>query len=43
MEDIRPYSSDPEETLRLPREDKQVVERRDAAADDELPFEIPRD
>jgi len=42
MEDIRPYSSDPEETLRLPREEAPAIER-EAAADDELPFEIPRD
>jgi len=43
MEDIRPYSIDPEETLRIPREDAPAVEREAAAGDDELPFEIPRD
>ncbi|HEY6842772.1 MAG TPA: hypothetical protein VI391_01280 [Thermoanaerobaculia bacterium] len=42
MEDIRPYVIDPEETLRLPREESPAADR-EAAADDELPFEIPRD
>jgi len=42
MEDIRSYGVDPEETLRLTREEVPAVER-EAAADDELPFEIPRD
>lgn len=43
MEDIRPYSTEMEETLRLPREDRPMIEREAAPNEDELPFEIPRD
>ena len=35
MEDIRPYSIDPEESEEAPE--------FEASAEDELPFEIPRD
>jgi len=41
MEDIRPYSMDLDETLR--EREEQAAEREAASADDELPFEIPRD
>ncbi len=42
MEDIRPYGNDPDDALRLDREDG-AVQREAASSEDELPFEIPRD
>ena len=41
MEDIRSYNIDTDDTLR--DWDDGKVEREAAAADEELPFEIPRD
>ena len=41
MEDIRPYNIDLDDTIREHRDD--VSADREAMAEDELPFEIPRD
>ncbi len=40
MEDIRSYNIDLDDTL---RERDELPAEREAASDDELPFEIPRD
>ncbi|HYS52743.1 MAG TPA: hypothetical protein VER58_03125 [Thermoanaerobaculia bacterium] len=40
MEDIRSYNIDSDDTL---RDWDELKIEREAAADDELPFEIPRD
>ena len=41
MEDIRPYSMDPDDTLRVEPDD--APREREAAPEDDVPFEIPRD
>lgn len=41
MEDIRPYNIDFDDTIRDRREEAPA--EWEAAKDDELPFEIPRD
>jgi len=41
MEDIRSYDVDSDDTLR--DYDESRAEREAATADDEVPFEIPRD
>lgn len=40
MEDIRPYNVDPDDTI---RERPEAPADWEAAGEDELPFEIPRD
>jgi hypothetical protein len=40
MEDIRSYNSDLDDTI---RERDEALADREAAPEDELPFEIPRD
>jgi hypothetical protein len=40
MEDIRSYNIDFDDTL---REREELPAEREAAAEDEVPFEIPRD
>jgi hypothetical protein len=41
MEDIRSYNFDQDDTLRDHRDD--AAGEREAKAEDEVPFEIPRD
>ena len=41
MEDIRSYNIDLDDTIR--ERDEALADREAAGAEDELPFEIPRD